>query len=510
MGKKIKYIDDIDLYVKYLEPRNKTCGSMTIDRYIEEELGLEFATLRKSLLFKLSEIQRTKASKGLVKGILFMIKYNKFDPYEGKYSGWPTQIFNEDLVQLINNFEKIEPIIYRTKTIMGNKFYRDHLGHMIRSYLLSLKFIKDLNLEKNKGRALRLATLLHDIMIPIQEFGGILDNLNKAFEPFYIVKTKGASLEKSIALNVKKFWENIILNGVLIDLKLEVRNKLSKYVRSGLKNFNKFVFDNHGLLGAYLIYNKLLTEKIKKEKWAREAITAIALHDIIPKVDELDHNFSKHPVVALLVIIDELQEFNRQFLCTNIYGVHTYSSRKKPNGGPYIREKFVTPSNKLGIKIKNSKICAQIDYSKPFEGFKPLLQVIAKTKSLMRFNMEDYQIEIYIKLPTDYPYVNQWWRGAKIKRILSQKIGLKKAVRSYTAFSGRQEGMFFSIDKDSSEWDFDSKLWGIVIKNPGGLFIVRDNEFDKILPVKEYAYGKNWGPFLKEARRLGRYRGRPH
>ena len=198
---------------------------------------------------------------------------------------------NFDLIEkLCENISYHESIVTFQHQI-GEKFYRDHLMHMVRVMLLCHKFALTLRVGEEKHVACVLAGLFHDIAYPLEKakdtFQTILKSLTECFtffQPNFDFSDASFNINLS---NLNKIGESEIL-------KILVCQNLT----------------NHGVLSAlaFLDLWNLQPLDMPLRKTIYLAAEAIAQHDADVKGH---YRYSEQPVTVILILGDELQDWGR-------------------------------------------------------------------------------------------------------------------------------------------------------------------------------------------------------
>lgn len=270
----------------------------------------------------------------------------------------------EEILRYLN-FDLIEKlcenIFYHERIItfqhlIGEKFYRDHLMHMVRVMLLCHKFALTLRVCEEKYVACVLAGLFHDIAYPLERakdtFQTIFKSLTECFTFFQPVR--GAHLDfPDASSNIK--LSNLNKIGESVILKILVQQNLT----------------NHGVLSAlaFLDLWNLQPLDMTLRKTIYLAAEAIAQHDADVKGH---YRYSEQPVTVILILGDELQDWGRPVGAMGWIAVP-----------------------EIIFQVKNDKIKIEYDYSSTREHFNyaaevfsPLQQLLGKQKNLSRITLD--------------------------------------------------------------------------------------------------------------------------
>lgn len=229
------------------------------------------------------EIKRKKAGELLTYFILTLLSEDC--SFEGR----------SKIQHLYNVVSNLENLVYTTRDI-SNKFYRDHINHSIKVSLLSkaISTIKPFKLNDVQTKHLLLSCLFHDISYPLSDSVKIFDTTINALKDCYFSA---------------EFFRSNFIKRTIVDKK-----KLAEYLDVTETVINTMIEDmDHGLFSAieFISYLNNPNETVNKYK---NIIKSIALHDSkhISKVDII-----KNPVLGILIIADELQDWGRSSVIIN-------------------------------------------------------------------------------------------------------------------------------------------------------------------------------------------------
>lgn len=193
---------------------------------------------------------------------------------------------------LYNVVSNLENLVYVTRDIR-NKYYRDHISHSLKVTLLSkaISLIKPFKLNECDTRDLLISCLFHDIAYPLSDSVKIFDTtINALKDCYFSAEFFRSSLKKSTITDVKILSE-------IIDLTEDEINSMIEEM-------------NHGILSAieFISYLNNPRETISKYK---SVIKSIALHNY---ENSFNINVSEDPVLGILILSDELQDWGRPSL----------------------------------------------------------------------------------------------------------------------------------------------------------------------------------------------------
>lgn len=259
------------------------------------------------------------------------------------------KVLQYDLVEeLCTQISPHEGILF-LQSMLGDKFYRDHLKHMFRVMLLTHTIGDKLGLGKDKLLACTLAGLFHDMAYPLSKAKETIHNISESLKrcyPYFAIK--GGNLQ--------------FLAG---------KDKINKILRicKTKKVGNLGKEPNHAILSAIVFLNFWNSESLKKDKNLRKIIH-LAIHAIATHDSNVEVTYSRNPVGTILILADELQNWGR------------------PVGWDpsWIAIRDIEP-----FEINKNEIRAIMDYSNSPEGydktytlFSPLLQIESTQKNMSR------------------------------------------------------------------------------------------------------------------------------
>jgi len=213
-----------------------------------------------------------------------------------------TEILGKDLSHegkgklnhLQNIVSSLEQLVSATRVIT-NKFYRDHLNHMIKVGLLANAIANCIQIFSSEEDMdyLMLSSFLHDVTYPLSNS----------------VKIHKATIEalKNTYFSAEYYYNEFIRKSV-IDSSL-----LSDCLNIDVKKIDEMIEDmNHGIFSAIEFMKYLNNEDLFK-KYSK-VIRSIAMHDSAFS-NEVD--IKKDPILAILILADELQDWGRPSIVTD-------------------------------------------------------------------------------------------------------------------------------------------------------------------------------------------------
>lgn len=277
------------------------------------------------------------------KSIKCLRYFDTREPYIEYPSKHPVAYGVEELSDYFDKYISFESMLYG-----GGKYYRDHVIHVFRVWLLGLqclldddgKYLKKIEIQRDveincfeKISIWSMIALTHDLGYPLEKAQGIIDRTKDMMKCFISNPTVSMDLSfNGIQTNMNDFVVRFISSKMI-----EVNNKCPKeecdeierrYVaRIQPKYYNKFQKSleryNHSILSAIILY-KLLRyflesdfninedyqfgqEEARQFYIHREILRAVASHTCrdIYHLDMLSFSF-------LLIVVDDAQEWGRK------------------------------------------------------------------------------------------------------------------------------------------------------------------------------------------------------
>jgi len=277
------------------------------------------------------------------------------EPYLDIPGKQPQSYGLEELKSYYEEFAEFETLLYGS-----NQFYRDHVIHLFRTWLIGMNIL----INKPKTRALykifqiegisadeftfnffecisvwTISSLCHDLGYPLEKFQGIINRTQKMME--YLVSQPKIQQDISFSGSQDKLNEYIIK---LISSKmLHVKNSSKKnplyHARTQSKYYMKYSKSladySHGIISAIIIYKVLLYflesdfsfhddytfrhEDAKQFYLRRDILRSIASHTC----RDIYHMHS-NTFPLLIIIADDLQEWGRK------RWIDFYRNKQKP------------------------------------------------------------------------------------------------------------------------------------------------------------------------------------
>lgn len=249
--------------------------------------------------------------------------------------------------RLRNIASLLEQIVFTTSEL-DEKFYRDHINHMLKVSLLARAIArkKPFCLSGLELNLLTIACVFHDIAYPLSECGRIFNETLESLKDCYSsAELFSSKLIKEAKADIKSLS---LLTG-------ENESKLATALREL----------NHGVLSAIEFRDFLKNDKAV-ERYS-DVIRAIALHDsdFSTPIDTI-----ADPIVGLLILADELQDWGRR---------------------PTDREVAIIPRIE-DFELKDGRLNG-VFVAKDYERFSVLKQISSKMKNLSRLFLDSNQLK---------------------------------------------------------------------------------------------------------------------
>lgn len=268
-------------------------------------------------------------------------------------------ITNEQILRIIKALPELEALMY----IMNvRKFYRDHTAHSLRvatlgDYILDKEglagrleslIMEKLNFTREEARTTWWFTgLLHDIGTPLAKLftslnWSLINEMTRCYSPLgmdfipFQISVNHPDLENTRYLKIlcqsyPKQWQKFIKTG--LGVTQETGNSFRYSSQTNGPPEYKPISPNidHGVIAAVTLLRTLGTPEYIEENHPQtrpliEAARAIALHNCIEKLEPL--SFEDYPLLFLLAVCDELQEWGRPIPVTSEAGYFTTSLQK--------------------------------------------------------------------------------------------------------------------------------------------------------------------------------------
>lgn len=268
-------------------------------------------------------------------------------------------VTNEGVLNLIQMLPEFEALMYFMNV---RKFYRDHTAHSLRVAVLSdyifnktgasggLRGIMEENLDFNSEEAEMtwwLAGLLHDIGTPlaklvtsvnwslVNEMLRCYPSVDMEISPLRIDLSNphlgNEAYLKILSKGLPKSWQTLIHDGLgSAELPKDVFVYTSGDQPPPLYEVKGPRMD-HGVVAAVTLLRTLgspdhVAKELAEDRPLIEAARAIALHNFIPELGQIP--FEKYPLLFVLAVADELQEWGRPVPVTTEAGFFTTTLEK--------------------------------------------------------------------------------------------------------------------------------------------------------------------------------------
>ncbi len=268
-------------------------------------------------------------------------------------------VTNEGVLNLIQMLPEFEALMYFMNV---RKFYRDHTAHSLRVAVLcdfifsktgasgGLRGIMEENLCFNPEEAEMtwwLAGLLHDIGTPlaklvtsvnwslVNEMLRCYPSVDMEISPLRIdlctPHLRNEPYLKILSKGLPKSWQTLIHNGLgSAELPKDVFVYTPGDQPPPLYEVKGPIMD-HGVVAAVTLLRTLgspnhVEKELAEDRPLIEAARAIALHNFIPELGKIP--FEKYPLLFVLAVADELQEWGRPVPVTTEAGFFTTTLEK--------------------------------------------------------------------------------------------------------------------------------------------------------------------------------------
>lgn len=288
--------------------------------------------------------------------------------------------------ELLSQIRFLEALLF-LQSVLGDKFYRDHLTHMARVMLLAHLIGDMLGLGKNELVACALAGLFHDIAYPISKAPETIREVSKSLGrcyPYFDVKSSELmfSVGRDNVDRILKICDKQALS--------ELGDETNHGFLSGLTLLHLWKLANLPTdADKVVVGTRVFTtgELVDLPRIIDLAARAMALHD--PDIRKTVR-YSEEPVSAILILADELQDWGR------------------PLG--WDEERWEPMPNLDSLLVSKEKIHVTLDYSRNrgrflvYDLYSPLFQIPPKQKNLARLLLDGSfpELSLNYKLVNDY------------------------------------------------------------------------------------------------------------
>jgi hypothetical protein len=243
-----------------------------------------------------------------------------------------------------------EDLLLTSKSGLGNKFYRDHINHMIRVTILA-RAIAKLCFKREAGHE-TIAALFHDLGYPVAESRSMVEGSVAALESCY-----------SSVKFAQHFHRYDMEKATRLVQMLEPYDDSHQLGRA----LNQH---EHSVIGAM----EFLDYVADVENYV-DVLEAIVFHD--PSFDR-SISIANSPVLATLVIADELQDWGRPIGFEKVSAIDSIANFELSEG-----------------RIRGHMLVAGDSLS-----FSPLRQIVSKTRNLGRLKLDaPLKFELEFHLP---------------------------------------------------------------------------------------------------------------
>ena len=361
------------------------------------------------------------------------------EPYleiEGKE---PESYGIDELKSYYEEFAEFETLLYGS-----NQFYRDHVIHLFRTWLIGMNIliseptnealykqyqiegipVKELNFNFFECISMwTIASLCHDLGYPLEKFQGIINRTQKMME--YLVSQPKIQQDITFSGTQDKLNEYIIrlISSKMKKVQKSNSDKIRYHARTQSKYYMKYSKSledySHGIMSAIIIYKALLYflesdfsfhddytfeyEDAKQFYLRRDILRSISSHTC----RDIYHMHS-NTFPLLLIIADDLQEWGRK------RWIDFYSNQQMPKTGftlaHYDKKNIVIEYS--FEKIKTSKVYFFIkSFYDQFQKFRKLFRDGQDTADrnfsfYVRYNLKlttDKEINVTLLIPDKKP-----------------------------------------------------------------------------------------------------------
>lgn len=301
-------------------------------------------------LFKQIDIIKEMWGMLIEKSIICLRYYDEREPFKLNANKKPRAYGVDQLCDYFNKYSDFESMLYG-----GAKYYRDHVIHVFRVWLLGIRLLLKDNYIENVGiqgvelnqlekiSIWTIIALTHDLGYPLEKALQIIDRTNSMMKTFVV--NPAVSMDLSFT-GVQNSMNDFVLRLISSKMKPMNNGTNEQYVaRLQPKYYFKFQksleHNKHGVLSALIIYKILLyflesdynvnedyqfsKEDARQFYIRREILRAIASHTCsdIYQLDATNFSF-------LLIVSDDAQDWGRKSI-SELYTINNgnrYSFKK--------------------------------------------------------------------------------------------------------------------------------------------------------------------------------------
>lgn len=332
----------------YPSSRNKIANlefDYPFDKSIEDEMKKLLPIGSSDALYRKVESLKSLWQHLLGKSIKCLRFFDNREPYLKIPGKHPQSYGLEGLIRYYEEFAQFEALLYGS-----NQFYRDHVIHLFRTWLIGMNVLLSESDDNQMHRRFHfegisgdsftfnffecisvwtMASLCHDLGYPLERFREVIDKTQRMME--YVVARPNIHQDITFSGTQDKLNENIIK---LISSKMKPSVREGQFsARTQSKYFMKYSKSledyKHGVISAIIIYKALLyflesdfsihddylfdAEEAKQFYLRRDILRSIASHTCW---DIYHMHCTTFPF--LLILADELQQWGRKSW-TDIY-----------------------------------------------------------------------------------------------------------------------------------------------------------------------------------------------
>ena len=215
-------------------------------------------------------------------------------------------------VGLLENWKKLERILYAT-----DEQYRDHFLHPFNTYLIGLVIGKHMGiLNESDLEAWQYAAFFHDVGYPVEKAKAISESIRETYFksiPEFTISDIQVTVPQSVLIGDRHDCISQIARCFVGNSGggYESGEPMAEAIfQEGLLN------NDHGVVSAIIFWNFAFLDALPIQRGntlpiIREAVTAMALHNLHWRFPGLRVRKDKLPLAFLLALCDELQEWGR-------------------------------------------------------------------------------------------------------------------------------------------------------------------------------------------------------
>lgn len=362
---------------------------------------------------------------------------------------------------VVSRFRTYEDLMVDVLCGLGQKFYRDHLDHMLRVFLLCQLLARDWKIASSRPAPANpswIGSLLHDIGYPVQA-----------------VNLIASTLEEAYAGDYGNEWSSVRVQlPAIVEQADRMLREIGMTSIEPLRLVRQMERRHHAVVGASTIAYCCRGD-IAGSKPARDIALIILQHDSQTGARELDMRVEPESVITL--IADELQDWGR------------------PVGGSEIPP----IKNLTELEVTAHRVHCKLDFS-AVHGAPVFNIVLSKLNNLSRILLvEDAEVMLGVILPA-YDRLRMWDEVENVlKGMRNAKAGIwkefaeatERLLKSHSESALRTTGLFRSrLSREvvvCTNCDMPVELWihGWHGDGPNWAVQRRDHVLLDIIPLKD-------------------------